>query len=385
MKCTLAKAIALLAVPFTVMLAGNARAAVPEEMHGGLQSTCLRTTEGAVQCWGGNSEGQLGIGTLVNGLQPATVSGLSSGVSRLAVGYQHACVIKTDGSAACWGRNDTGQMGDNTKIRRTTPVAVTGIANAVSIAAGVYHSCALISGGNVKCWGQNNQGQLGDSTVLQRLTPIDVLGLTGATQIVTGQLHSCALLSNGQIKCWGGNADGQLGTGNTVGALSPVLVTGLNDAVAVIAGQYHTCAKTAGGAMKCWGKFDYGQLGNGMTGSPASIKVSSPTDVIGLQSGVFSIFTSSSPVTCALLEIGIAKCWGANGLGGLGVGDKLTHSTPTNVINLNGWINKFTIGGQMGCAHTSSDGLVCWGANNVGQHGAGNTASVNFPQHVIGY
>lgn len=71
-----------------------------------------------------------------------------------------------------------GQLGDGTRIDRSTPIDVVGLSAGVAIIeAGDYHSCAAMVSGGVKCWGLNRSGQLGDGTTIDRYTPVDVDGL----------------------------------------------------------------------------------------------------------------------------------------------------------------------------------------------------------------
>ena len=85
-----------------------------------------------------------------------------------------------------WGLNSSGQLGDGSTTQRTTPVAVSGLANVVAIAAGNTHSVALKSDGSVWAWGLNNVGQLGDGTSVNRLTPVPMSGLSGIQAIGAG-------------------------------------------------------------------------------------------------------------------------------------------------------------------------------------------------------
>ena len=79
---------------------------------------------------------------------------------------------------ACWGANDSGQLGDGTTTGRLVPVPVTGLATGVAaIAAGGDHTCVVTTAGGVKCWGANEHGQLGDRTTTDRPAPVDVSGL----------------------------------------------------------------------------------------------------------------------------------------------------------------------------------------------------------------
>jgi alpha-tubulin suppressor-like RCC1 family protein len=152
---------------------------------------------------------------------------MASDVMLMAAGYNHNCAIKTDGSAWCWGRNSNGQLGDGTTTSQTTPVAVSGLASGVTrIAAGFLHTCAGRTDGSVWCWGWNFYGQVGDGTNTERATPVAVSGLaSGVTQIAAGGSQSCAIRSNGSALCWGLNGSGQLGDGTTTHRYTPVAVT----------------------------------------------------------------------------------------------------------------------------------------------------------------
>jgi alpha-tubulin suppressor-like RCC1 family protein len=358
-----------------------ARASTAAQLTSGVLHACARTPEGAAYCWGGGTSGQLGDGTSTNRTTPTPVSGLSSGVNSVVAGYQHTCALMTGGSVRCWGRNDLAQLGDGSITNRSLPVAVQGLTNVISIGAGTSHTCAVTASGGVKCWGNNNQGALGDGTTATvRTTPVDAVGVTGAIAVSLGLSHTCALLANGRVQCWGLNAYGQLGNGTFTGSITRVDVVGITDAVALVTGQYHTCVKTASGAMKCWGRNDFGQLGNG-----GGANVASPITVSGLATGVSDVLApSGGGSTCAILASGVTKCWGYNGSGQLGTGDRLNRSLPADVTGLAGSVLTMTMGGSAACARVFN-GVQCWGGNNVGQHGAGNTVNVLFPQYVVGF
>ncbi|MBI1295870.1 hypothetical protein GC175_13025 [bacterium] len=282
----------------------------------GLSHTCALTVGGGVKCWGLNDYGQLGDGTSTDRLTPVDVSGLSSGVSAIATGNSHTCVLTVGGGVKCWGLNGYGQLGDGTITDRLTPVDVSGLSSGVSaIATGNSHTCVLTVGGGVKCWGRNGSGQLGDGTSMDRLTPVDVSGLnSGVSAIATGGSHTCALTVGGGVKCWGGNFVSQLGDGTISNRLTPVDVSGLNSGVSAIAtGNSHTCALTVGGGVKCWGGNFVSQLGDG-----TSTQRSTPVDVSGLSSGVSAVMAALVH-TCALTVGDGVKCWGYNGFGQLGV------------------------------------------------------------------
>jgi len=232
----------------------------------GSNHTCALTVSGGVKCWGQYYPVGLvyiGPGTPTT---PVDVPGLAGGVAAIAAGYLHTCALTTSGGVKCWGLNRYGELGNGSTTDPITPVDVSGLASGVvALAAGGTHSCALTAAHGVKCWGRNDSGQLGDGSTTDRTTPVDVSGLaSGVIALSAGYSHTCALTTGGAVKCWGQNDFGQLGDGSTTKRSTPVDVIGLTSGViALSAGGSNTCALTTVGGMKCWGDGAFGQLGDG--------------------------------------------------------------------------------------------------------------------------
>ncbi len=321
---------------------------------------CALTGGGGVKCWGENSSGQLGDGTIPNSPPygkptPVDVIGLTSGVIAIAAGGSHTCALTIGGGVKCWGDNQYGQLGDGTissspPYGKPTPVDVIGLTSGViAIAAGGSHTCALTIGGGVKCWGRNSSGQLGDGTISNtapygKPMPVDVIGLTsGGTAVSAGWNYTCALTTGGGAKCWGNNEYGQLGKG-TIGyplddnTPAPVDVSGMSTGVKVIAaGATHACGATVHDGVKCWGYNLYGQLGDG-TFSTSEPYAKLPVTVTGAI-GCVTAMSGGNVHTCALIGGGGVKCWGENSIGELGDGTFDTDppygkALPVDVVGL---------------------------------------------------
>jgi alpha-tubulin suppressor-like RCC1 family protein len=142
--------------------------------------TCAIATSGAVKCWGYNQYGQLGDGTRKSRLTPVNVSGLSSGVASISAGYVHTCALTTSGGAKCWGANESGQLGDGTHTEAHSPVRVSGLSSSgtvISAGPDLAHTCAVMTSGRALCWGDNENGELGDGSKIGRSSPAQVAGL----------------------------------------------------------------------------------------------------------------------------------------------------------------------------------------------------------------
>ena len=347
--------------------------------------TCALTTAGGigggVVCWGDNSNGQLGDGTTTDRVVPTPVSGLGFGAAAVKAGSYHTCALTTGGGVVCWGYNNYGQIGDGTTTQRPTPTPVSGLnAGVLALSAGGYHSCVLTAGGGVTCWGRNDSGQIGDGTSATRRPPTPVTGLaSGVAVLAAGGWHSCALTTSGGVVCWGDNENGQLGDGTTTTRLTPTPVIGLQSGVAAVAaGTYSTCALTAGGGVVCWGDNSFGQLGDGTV-----TRRSTPTAVIGLASGV-AVLAAGDYHTCALTTTGGVVCWGHNDSGQLGDGTTTTRHTAAAASGLSSGVVSIVAGWSHTCALTTGRAVVCWGANSDGEFGDGTTTSRSTPTPASG-
>jgi alpha-tubulin suppressor-like RCC1 family protein len=144
------------------------------EIDAGYEHTCARRASGATVCWGDNTHGQIGDGTVQNlRLTLTTVLGLTDAVE-LALGGLHTCARHSGGALSCWGSNSYGQIGNGT-INASQPIAtpVMDIGDAVEIEAGTFFGCARRATGSVWCWGQG--GAIGDGTTSTRSVPTRVL------------------------------------------------------------------------------------------------------------------------------------------------------------------------------------------------------------------
>lgn len=349
----------------------------------GFTHTCALTSTGGVECWGYNASGQLGDGTTTDSPWPVGVVGLAGGIIQIdAGGMGHACALTTSGGLECWGRNRFGQLGDGTTIDSPVPVNVVGLSSGVAaFSVGGDHTCALLDSGVLKCWGANGKGQLGDGTTTDRSAPVDVVGLSiGVAAISGGGDHTCALLDSGGVKCWGANGHGQVGDGSTLDRSAPAAVVGLSSGVSEISagGAANSCALMDSGGVKCWGANSYGQDGDGTV-----LGRTTPVGVIGLSSGVSEIAAGGGGHVCALTDAGGVKCWGRDHFGELGDGGTTERHSPVDVVDLSSGATSIATGGTHTCAITSEGGVKCWGGNNRGQVGDGTTIDRSTPVDAI--
>ena len=226
--------------------------------------SCGILENGSAMCWGRNDFGQLGDNTTLSRDSPVFIYGNYSFDSLYLAHLAHpVCGLLQNGTAMCWGRNDFGQLGDNSTIQKEIPTTVYGNYNFSSLDVGRFSVCGILENGTAMCWGRNDFGQLGDNSTIQKEIPTPVYGDYTFNSISRGLYHTCGLLQNGAAMCWGLNNDGQLGDNTTVERYIPTSVYGNYSFSEISLAPYFTCGLLQNGAAMCWGRNNYGQLGNG--------------------------------------------------------------------------------------------------------------------------
>ena len=385
------------AVPaFVIIMPGGVRNIAAGDDH-----TCAALENGEVRCWGFNETGQFGDGTTENRNIPVWVQGLPGKAISLAAGWGHTCALTEEGGVYCWGDNTSGQLGNGSgQAFIPSPMAVGGLSKGVAaITAKGGHTCALLDAGTVKCWGDNSYGQLGDGTAEDRKTPQTVAELEGVRSVAAGWNHTCAIIEGEEMKCWGWNYFGQLGDRSMTSQLKPVPVAELpGPAAAMGLGWRHTCGVIDPGLVICWGANEYGQGWDGWlvepdfptetpTVTPDNQKTATQTEkpaTLNPLNFQYQPIDSGGYHNCAVTKQGGVKCWGSNDAGQMGIGNSEVQSIPVDVIGLTGAAVGVAVGGNHSCALMRSGAVMCWGANYSGEIGDGTHTDRKNPVSVIG-
>ncbi len=328
---------------------------------------CAIDATGALFCWGRNVEGQLGLGAPgPDELTPRQV-GAESTWARLTAGQFHACAIRTDGTLYCWGSDSYGQLGVGGP--RATPAQVGTASDWAVVDTGMgEHTCGISEDGSLLCWGDCHSGELGFCSSGSHLPP--TLAQPGAWRAVgVGGNHTCAVTEARALVCWGSNDNGALGTGADPSAdiVPPTEVGAGTSWEAAFGGEFHSCGLSEDGSLFCWGNNGDGRLGVG-----DRTRRLVPTIV----SAGWTRVATGADHTCAIDSMGGLFCWGNDDSGQLGLGDAAVGSSyalPNRVGTEDGWGDVAT-GRGFTCAVDAEGVIRCAGANDEGQLGVGDTS-----------
>jgi len=327
----------------------------------------------------------------------------STGVARVVAGAQHSCALFHDGRLRCWGSGANAKLGygdlqaigdDETPASAgDVPIGET----VVDLALGREHTCVLLEGGALRCWGLNNRWQLGVPAYelnevigdapdeLPSALP-DVLLGAAPVAIAATTWSTLVLFDTGEVICFGqnagfgtcgyGNNDFAIGSDQQPSTLEPIELGGT--AWAIRGGGDHACALLDDGNARCWGFNEVGALGTGdletigndelPTAVPA---IDYPQDIVDIQ--------PSLRHTCVLLDDGAVRCWGKNDQGELGYGNTdatLIDWTTAADVSLGGpaiALASHEAGHQ--CALLENGDVRCWGDANFGRLGYGDAGN----------
>ena len=278
--------------------------------------------------------------------------------TKVGVGRDHACALKSNGTLKCWGGNvkatvdpgkvccqspqkkevlpsaqcpaenvlpdascevcGNGSCGDNENESNCAKDCYDALSvpdgNYIDFSAGYKFSCAIDDVGAPVCWGRQDFDCLNPPPGTFNSISCGVefcCGLTGTT--------------GDNVTCWGRNDYGQStpppGTFTSVSAH----------------GWWHACGLKEGGEVLCWGRAD------GYQGSP------SPTAV---PPGTYKQVSSGHYMTCAVDDTDHAQCWGADAHN--------QSSPPTDQV-----YSEVSAGTVHSCGLRLSGEIDCWGSSSL--------------------
>jgi alpha-tubulin suppressor-like RCC1 family protein len=320
--------------PTTVPGLANVR-----EISAGYEHTCALTADGAVWCWGSNSNGQLGVAPPNEGKAViagevtvydcgATGCGPPEGTApkpesratpvrtaiahakHLSAGSFHTCAIVETDVVDCWGSNGNGELGGGPPVEsHSAPQRVVGLEHVVQVAASKDFTCALSASEGVRCWGGTSH------TTFPTLKDV--------VQIATKFDATCALLKDGDVWCWGINDVGQLGDGTHARRAGPTKVINLGEQTEIAVGMSHACARGKDSLVRCWGQNYHDELGDDrQQGGLGNRSQPDLVPELGEASALYAGFTH----TCATMKDRSIRCWGDGGSGQLGNGAPILRS-----------------------------------------------------------
>ncbi|XHF16904.1 RTX toxin [Corallococcus interemptor] len=211
--------------------------------------------------------------------------------------------------------------------------------------------------------------------------------LDGINSIRNGRDHTCTLFNNGSVRCWGYGAFGQLGYENTqnIGDNELPYTAGevklLGKATKIAMGGNHSCALMDTGLVRCWGLNNYGQLGYNNT---VNLGDGEPVASFGYVNlgGPATRITVGETHSCALMATGKVRCWGRNQYGQLGYGNTNNigddeQPWQAGDVDLGGaTATDVVAGSNHTCALLSNDKMLCWGYNLEGQLGYAHATTI---------
>jgi hypothetical protein len=149
----------------------------------GTVHVCGILTTGAGYCWGSNNSGKLGINTDTDASAPVALVTAQS-FTQIEVGYMHTCGVTTTSALYCWGANVSGESGSASDVGQVSmaPVlAAGGEWSEVNLGGSAAHTCMITRDRlSVRCMGRNDKGQLGNNTTagvnVPHAAPVLVVG-----------------------------------------------------------------------------------------------------------------------------------------------------------------------------------------------------------------
>ena len=194
------------------------------------------------------------------------------------------------------------------------------------------------------------------------VTVPDTFPMGPIATVAAGSSASCAVELSQALRCWG-EGTSLLGSPTATGAIgscrgspcSPMPVGIAGGVHSVQVGDQHACTLNTAHVARCWGSNFRGQLGIGTYSEVAHV----PAAVTG---GVaFVSIALGREHTCGVSTDGTGFCWGGAESGKLGTGQQsMSAAVPTQVAGSYRFV-AISARDESTCAVTTAGAIVCWG------------------------
>jgi hypothetical protein len=202
------------------------------QLSGAGGQNCALHSEGLISCWGDGSS------------RAILVAKPRRPVEKLVVGPNGVCSLLDDRRLQCFRT----PFEDSPSSTSLLPDAAT-LQGVTALALGHWHACVVLGKGEVQCWGNNGDGEVAPDNATRWMPPTRMDGLPPATSVAVAKRHSCALLADDRVMCWGSPHDGE-----SRGTLRELPMR-----ARTLGMMYETsCALTVEGILQCWGDKGFG-------------------------------------------------------------------------------------------------------------------------------
>jgi alpha-tubulin suppressor-like RCC1 family protein len=293
----------------------------PDSISAGAYHTCMIKSDGSLACWGAGTDDVDGDNRFGQAMPPAGT------FLQISAGDYHTCGLKSDGTVVCWGAGSLEDVDSSESVHAGQSIVPDTYDAFVQVTAGGRHSCALLPDGTPTCWGSDVYGQS---------TPV----AGNYRQISAGGSHTCAIRDNGEVVCWGAGTTDGVTKPNYGQAIPPAGIF-----LQISAGGYHTCGLRDDGTVTCWGAGDELETDEEIFDYQQSL----------LPEGTFTSISAGFLHNCGLHSDGKLACWGAGTTVSMD-NPEYGQSLPQDYV-----YSRVAAGGYHTCGMKSDGSLACWG------------------------
>lgn len=331
-------------------------------------SVCGLTLAGHVRCWGTSFFYDSSVPSTKYWETPTTLDATRS-YKKIFVSYSAACMIGTDDKLYCLGKN----LPFPTVISSSTGILVdsTDTYSDYKYVSNIGVSgCGLTSLGKIKCWGDTSKPTFYSPSSLP--FQLDNETYVKITSQSSGQI--CGILASGYAKCMG------LGSGVTFSEYSHGSSNFTSSALFIDHPSTvnwkslgTNCGIDSNDYAYCWQGAEY-LFSDTFSGSRRGPVLQSTLKFKKIIDRHFSL----DYYLCGILLDDSIRCWGRNNYGSAGTG----NTTPVKVLNNPDPGQTYlaiSTGRYFTCGVTSGNKLKCWGDNTDGNLATGNITTSLTP------